>query len=253
MSAPLVLLPPSKGKAEGGEQPTYGEVVARDGGALGDARRQVLAAVLDDVDALDDAALARLAGVGTGRVADARKLLVGLPAAPTMPAHRRYRGVVHGNAGLAELDPEGAGADVRVVSALLGLAAMADPVPDYRLEVAARLPSLGGLGGWWRERVAEELARLGQGRRVWDLLPAEHARVWDAGVRRDLDVVSVRFVRPDGRAANAARTKVCKGRLTATLLAHPDLDAVGLTRRADPGAGWQLEASGADVTAICRI
>ena len=253
MTVPLLLLPPSKGKSEGGDGPGYGEVVAADEGPLGASRRALLAAVEDDLDGLDDASLARLAGVGVAKVADARKLLLGLSDAPTLPAHRRYRGIVHGNAGLADVDPATVGVDVRVVSALLGLAALAEPVPDYRLEVAARLPSLGGLGGWWRTRLAEELARAGAGRRVWDLLPGEHARVWDPAVRADLDVVSVRFVRPDGRAANAARTKVCKGRLTAALLASPDLDPAGLARSADPGEGWTLAADPDVVTAVCRV
>ncbi len=246
-----MLLPPSKGKAPGGDGPPHGAVVAADTGPLGPARRELLAAVTGDLDGLDDAALARLAGVGAAKVADARKLLQALPDAPTRPGHRRYTGVVHGNAGLAELDPDTAGADVRIVSALLGLVALADPVPDYRLEVAARLPSLGGIGPWWRDRLAGPIARLAAGRRVWDLLPAEHARVWDLAVRERLAVVTVRFVRPDGRAANAARTKVCKGRLTAALLRAPDLDAAGLAREADPGPGWQLRADpdGTGVTA----
>jgi hypothetical protein len=56
-------------------------------------------------------------------------------------------------------------------------------------------------------------------------------------------------VRPDGRAANAARTKVCKGRVAAALLAAPDLDPSGLVTELDPGEGWTLCAEGATVTA----
>jgi hypothetical protein len=247
----LVLLPPSKGKADGGDGPAYGEVAAGDDGPLGDARRRLLAEVAD-LDHLDDAATARIAGVGGDKVAHARRLLAGLPTAPTLPAHRRYTGIVHGNAGLAGMAPRRAGVEVVVVSALLGLAAMDEPVPDYRLEFAARLPSLGGIAGWWREQAADELARRCRGRRVWDLLPAEHARIWTAGGReRVRDLVGVGFVRPDGRAANAARTKVCKGRLTAALLAAPDLDGAGMVADVDPGEGWELRCDGDDVLAVC--
>lgn len=249
----LVLLPPSKGKAAGGAGPAYDEVVAGDDGPLGDARRHLLAAILADLDDLDDAAVARIAGVGAAKVAHARALLAGLPAAPTLPAHRRYTGVVHGNAGLAGLTPRRAGVEVVVVSALLGLAAMDEPVPDYRLEFAARLPSIGGIAAWWREQAADELARRCRGRRVWDLLPAEHARIWPTGGRERVgDLVGVAFVRPDGRAANAARTKVCKGRLTAALLAAPDLDAAGMVREVDPGTAWELRRDGDDVLAVCH-
>lgn len=251
---PLVLLPPSKGKAGGGDGPAYGEVVADDDSTLGPARREVLAAVLDDLDRLDDPTLARLAGVGSAKAGDARKLLASLATAPTLPAHRRYTGVVHGNAGLAAISPRRVDAEVVVVSALLGLASLSDPVPDYRLEFAGRLPSLGGIATFWRERAADDLARRCRGRRVWDLLPAEHARLWtDDGRRRVGDLVTVRFVRPDGRAANAARTKVCKGRLTAALLDAPDLDAAGMVDQVDAGPEWTLRRDGDDVVAVCHL
>lgn len=251
---PLVLLPPSKGKADGGDGPAYAEVAAADDGPLGEARRDLLQAVLADLDDLDDETLARVAGVGSAKVDQARALLTGLPTAPTLPAHRRYTGIVHGNAGLAGITPRRAGAEVVVVSALLGLAAMDDAVPDYRLEFAARLPSLGGIAGWWRDQAADDLARRCRGRRVWDLLPAEHARLWTTEARdRVRDLVTVGFVRPDGRAANAARTKVCKGRLTAALLAAPDLDAAGMVAEVDPGQEWELRRDGDDVLAVCHV
>jgi cytoplasmic iron level regulating protein YaaA (DUF328/UPF0246 family) len=199
--------------------------------------------------------LARRCGVAVNDAPDARRTLRALADAPTMPAHQRYTGVVHGNAGLAEVDPAGAGADVRIVSALMGLVALDEPVPAYRLEFTATLPGLGGPGTgsiatFWRDRLAEELCRAAVGARVWDLLPAEHARMWPVGLREDLDVIGVRFVRPDGRAANAARTKVAKGLLTALLIARPRTTVAGLLRLApdEPlGPGWTLTAEdGAD-------
>ncbi len=87
---------------------------------------------------------------------------------------------------------------------------------------------------------------------MWDLLPGEHARMWPAGVRDDLDVITVAFVRPDGRPANAARTKVAKGRLTAFLLARPRTTPSGLARAAgdEPlGTGWTIDADGRGVVA----
>jgi cytoplasmic iron level regulating protein YaaA (DUF328/UPF0246 family) len=36
---------------------------------------------------------------------------------------------------------------VRIVSALLGLVALDEPVPEYRLEFTATLPGLGGIAG----------------------------------------------------------------------------------------------------------
>ncbi|WP_052667560.1 peroxide stress protein YaaA [Nitriliruptor alkaliphilus] len=245
---PLLLLPPSKGKAAGGDGPVYADVVAREH-VLGDARREVLDAVTGDLSGLDDVAVARLAGVGVAKAADARSLLAELPRARTLPAHRRYTGIVHGNAGLAELDPTTLEVDVRIVSAFLGLVALDEPVPDYRVEFGATLPSIGGIGPLWRARLAGHLAHLGEGRRVWDLLPAEHRRVWDRGVRAALDVVEVAFVRPDGRPANAARTKVAKGRFAAAVISRPALQPRTVARGVDLGEGWQVSATGSVVTA----
>lgn len=223
---PLVLLPPSKGKAVGGGGPAYADTLDRVH-PLAVARRQVLEA---------------LEGERSGR----------LHLAPTMPAHRRYTGVVHGNAGLADVVPRRTGVDVRIVSPLLGLARLDDLVPAYRLEFAGRLPALGGLAGFWRRELTRHLAASGRGRRIWDLLPAEHGRVWDAEVRRDLDVVGVAFLRPDGRPANAARAKVAKGRFAAALLQEPTLTPTTACDVVDLGHGWSLQRRGDGLAAIFR-
>lgn len=236
---PVLLLPPSRGKAAGGDGPPYEQTLSAS--PLDAARREVLHAVRADVAHLDDMTLARVAGVRAGDVEVARRDLLGLADAPTMPAHRRYTGIVHGNAGLASLDPAAVGVDVRIVSALAGLVDLAQPLPPYRLEFAANLPSLGGLATWWRGQLADHLQALVRGRQVWDLLPGDHARIWDRALRQRAEVAEITFVRPDGRAANAARTKVCKGRLAAFLIANPDVDVPGVVAGADPGAGWKLQ------------
>lgn len=238
---PLVLLPPSKGKAEGGDGPPY-DATLTDRHPLTTARRELLEALRRDLTGLDDRALARLAGVRSEHVATARRDLADVGSAPTLPASRRYTGIVHGNAGLAALRPRQLGAEVGIVSALLGLADLEDPVPPYRLEFAAALPSIGGIGTWWRGRLATHVRERASGRRVWDLLPGEHARMWDQQVRGDLDVVDVSFLRPDGRAANAARTKVCKGRFARWVIDHPSAAPEDVSADFDPGPGWSVRA-----------
>jgi cytoplasmic iron level regulating protein YaaA (DUF328/UPF0246 family) len=261
----VILLPPSKGKASGGSRPGYARSLARH--PLAAYRREVLESAVSSASETDDAVLARRCGVAQRDAPAARKMLRGLAEAPTMPAHLRYTGVVHGNAGLAMVDPASAAADVRIVSALMGIVALDEPVPLYRLEFSASLPGLGrakgtgSLAAFWRDRLDEELLRVGGGTRVWDLLPAEHARMWPSDVRDELDVVTVGFVRPDGRSANAARTKVAKGRLAAYLLAHPRTTPSGLVRAVERsrsrgsaedgplGAGWDVTADGSELRA----
>lgn len=245
---PLVLLPPSKGKAGGGSGPPYRTTLRRDHPLTG-PRTEVLRALTADVDELDRGGLARVAGIGTSKLDGVADLLRDLGNAPTEPAHRRYTGVVHGNAGLAALDPSGLRANVLIVSALLGLVSLGEAVPDYRLEFSASLPSLGGIGPFWRSALSDHLAELASGRRVWDLLPGEHRRVWEPSVRAELEVIEIAFVRPDGRPANAARTKVAKGRLAAALIERPELQPRNLARAVDLGEGWQLRARGTEVRA----
>lgn len=255
MSRPVLLLPPSKGKAPDGSGTAYGRTIGRIH-PLATARREVLTTAVEAAASLSDAELARVTGVRASEasaVSAARTGLAGLTEAPSLPAHRRYTGIVHGNAGLAALDPSVLEVDVRIVSALLGLVALDEPVPAYRLEFAASLPSLGGLTTFWRDRLAAHLETITDGVRVWDLLPGEHARVWPPGLREQLDVVSVRFIRPDGRAANAARTKVAKGRLAAWLIATSDADPPGVVVGADLGAGWSLASDGDAVIATVDL
>lgn len=255
---PLILLPPSKGKASdvdiaSAPRSTFGRLLRRPH-PLGTARREILAAASALADTRDDVALARWCGVARGDAATARTTLRGLAAAPTMPANRRYTGIVHGNAGLAALDPTEVAADVRIVSPLLGLVALDEPVPAYRLELAAVLPGIGGLTGYWREQLAEHLCSISVGRRVWDLLPAEHARIWVRDLRAELDVVTVRFLTPQGGSANAARTKVAKGRLAAHLIARPDMTPARLARphkgEGPLGAGWTCTVEAADPATV---
>ncbi|TVR19641.1 MAG: peroxide stress protein YaaA [Nitriliruptor sp.] len=240
---PVVLLPPSKGKAAGGDGAPYGDVVER--GPLGAARGQVLDAAVAAADQLEDARLARIAGVGGQDVAATRRELAALADAPTLPAGQRYTGVVHGNAGLARLSPEDSDVEVLVLSALLGVVGLADPVPAYRLELAASLPPLGGLATFWRDALAADLAGRLAGRQVLDLLPAAHGRAVAPSVRDSAEVVTIVFVSPDGRAANAARTKVAKGRVVAQLAgagqpARLELAPGSLAGWLEPGEGWQL-------------
>lgn len=247
-----MLLPPSKGKAAGGDGPTYGASIDPSH-PLAAARREVLDAVEATVPGLDESGIVRVCGVGASQAAAARQRMASLSEAVTLPAHRRYTGIVHGNAGLASCDPATLDVDIRIVSALLGLATLAEPVPAYRLEFAASLHPLGGLASYWRERLEDHLRAVIGDRRVWDLLPGEHARMWPGGLRDEFDVVGVRFVRPDGRAANAARTKVAKGRVAAWLMDAPKARPCDLVRHARIGDGWTLRGRGGEVIATTAL
>jgi cytoplasmic iron level regulating protein YaaA (DUF328/UPF0246 family) len=190
---PVILLPPSEGKAPGGDGPGWaaGTMAHPD---LDRARRQVLRA-------------ARAAGATPRR-------------AGTVPAMERYTGVLYQELAWATL-PAAARrrgeAQVRTVSGLWGLVAPADPIPAYRLKMSASLDGLGRLATWWRPHLSPTLARLTDGRVVWDLLPNEHEAAVDWTASEPARRVTVRFLDVAGRPVSHWN-KLLKGSLVRWLL-----------------------------------
>lgn len=215
----VLLLPPSEGKAPGGDPGTaWACESGLFGAALGQWRAD-LASQLRQVRG-GDARLLGVKGEHLLRAKDANARLVG---APTLPAWRRYTGVVWDHLDPASL-PTTARRRIWVVSGLAGLVAGVDPLPDYRLKMSARLPSTGVLAQWWRDDLTNAmLARLGR-TVVVDLLPQEHrvAIDWSRVPAVHLDLVTRGGGKAGGHAAKAA-----KG-----LLARALLESAG----ADPGA-----------------
>jgi cytoplasmic iron level regulating protein YaaA (DUF328/UPF0246 family) len=189
----VILLPPSEGKAPGGDGPGWAEGTMADH-ALDRARREVLRAAR---------------GAGATRL-----------RAPTLPAMQRYTGVLYQELAWATLPPAArrrGEAQVRTVSGLWGLVAPIDPVPLYRLKMSAALDGLGRLSTWWRPRLAPVLADLTEGRVVWDLLPMEHTAAMDWTATATGRRVTVRFVAADGRSVSHWN-KLLKGSLVRWLL-----------------------------------
>ena len=151
----LVLLPPSEGKASGGGGPPL-DLVRLSHPALNPVRTRVLgalqAAARDEPDALQRA-LACPAG-------EVEKDAV-LTTSGTLPALRRYTGVVYEALSYETLTPAGrrrANSSLRVASALFGLLAPTDRIPAYRLSGGTSVPGLGSLAAAWRPALEAELA-----------------------------------------------------------------------------------------------
>lgn len=192
---PLILLPPSEGKAPGGDGPAWARGTMAVG-SLDPQRAKVLRSL-------------------RGRPA--------VRSAPTMAAIERYTGVLYRELDAASL-PAAArrqlDRSVLVVSGAFGLVAPQDPIPNYKLKMSANLPPLGKLSTWWRPAITAALAARAGSAVVWDLLPLEHAAAIDWSQIDPAERLTVRFVDRSGATVNHWN-KLLKGSLVRWLAAHP--------------------------------
>jgi cytoplasmic iron level regulating protein YaaA (DUF328/UPF0246 family) len=233
---PLILLPPSEGKAAGGDGSPWRPGTMALG--LDDQRERVVDA-LRSVMRSNEVARAKLLGVKGTALAAATEANRRLREAPTLPAIERYTGVLYDALDAGSLTPAARrrlDVSVLILSGLWGAVAPPDPIPDYRLKMGASLPRLGKLSTWWRDDLSAAVAERAAGRHVWNLLPNEHAAAWRAP--DGLVQWSVRFLEPGKNGTLVAVShwnKFLKGALVRHLLTHPATTPETL-------AGWEHPA-----------
>jgi cytoplasmic iron level regulating protein YaaA (DUF328/UPF0246 family) len=208
----LVLLPPSEGKAAGGKgAPLDLERLSHP------ALTGVRASLVTELEALarrDPAVLQAALGC-PGSEVDKDAVLT---TSPTLPALRRYTGVVYGALGYETLSPAGrrrANGSLRVASALFGLLSPTDRIPAYRLSGGTSLPGSTSLASRWRPVLEPELAA--HGGLVVDLRSGPYA-----ALARVPHAVQVRVLRESGgrRTVVSHDNKHTKGRLARALCEH---------------------------------
>lgn len=239
---PVLLLPPSEGKAEGGRARLRAGAFAP---ALRVPRGRVAAAFAAVAANADPATAAKAFGVTGDRLDRARACAIEIAAgtAPLLAAADRYTGVVWEHLGpLSEPDR----ARVLVPSAVYGITTAADPIADHRGKLGVTVPDVGRLDRFWRPIVTTALARHLRGRVVVDLLPHEHAAVIDwEHLARQVDVVHVGFLRADGAGAAGHAAKAAKGRFARALL---DRGMTGARRFA--WDGWRAVPADTGLTVL---
>jgi uncharacterized protein len=211
----LVLLPPSEGKAAGGDGPPL-DLDDLSFPSLTPVRERVVTA-LERAARTDPNGLRRALGL-TERQASYVDDDAALTSSPTLPALSRYTGVVYDTLGYATLRGAAkrrADASLVVASALLGLVRPTDRVPAYRLSGATTVPGLGGLAPVWRPALEPELAA--HRGLVVDLRSGAYA-----ALARAPQAVQVRVLRDvDGRRTTVSHdNKWTKGRLARALCEH---------------------------------
>jgi uncharacterized protein len=233
---PLILLPPSEGKASGGTGAPWAPGMMEID--LDDRRSDAMAALARAMRG-SAATRAKLLGVEGSALASATEADRTVRTSPTLPAIERYTGVLYDalDAGsLSVVHRRRLHGSVIILSGLWGAVAPTDPIPDYKLKMGASLPRLGKLSTWWREGLSARLAERAEGRPVWNLLPNEHGAAWQPPER--VAQYAVRFLEhgADGSLTAVSHwNKFLKGALVRFLLAHP---AAG----PDDLAGWEHPA-----------
>ena len=209
----MILVPPSEGKAVGGDGPGW----APDSGRFSELapRRLRVANALKRARGGN----ARMLGATGDLLAMSRAANRALVGSPTMPAHRRFTGVVWEHVAVDDLGARGrtrARDGMIVVSAVTGLSAWDDPVPDFRLKLSASCPPMGRLAGFWRDPLSAVLNDHLAGHTVVDLLPNEHREAWSPEPSR-YELVRPVLATANGKPAGHAG-KAAKGKLVRALL-----------------------------------
>jgi uncharacterized protein len=214
----LVLLPPSEGKATGGDGPAV-ELRELSLPGLTEAR----SAVLDELVALcagDEEKAAEVLGLSAGLRGEVAKN-AGLPHAPTRPAAEMYNGVLYDALGLATLAAPArrlAERSLLVFSGLWGALRIGDRIPSYRCSMGVRLPAAGALGAYWRRPMADVLPETAGDGLVLDLRSAAYASAWKPTGELARRTVAVRVLQADTRKVVSHFNKATKGRLVRALL-----------------------------------
>lgn len=237
---PLILIPPSEGKAPGGTGPAWAPAtMAVD---LDDRRERVMAA-LRSAMRRNAAERGRMLGVKGDALAAATEANRHVATSPTMPAADRFTGVLYDALDLAGLPAAArrrADTSLLVLSAVFGLVTPSDPIPDHKLKMSVPLGSLGKLSTWWRDPLSDAISERAAGRRVWNLLPNEHA----AAVRLPgVPQHTVVFLEPNRQGDLVAVShwnKLLKGALVRLLLTQPSTTADDLADWEHP-EGFRLD------------
>lgn len=241
MSRLILLLPPSEGKAPGGQKKRSPDHFARQLGAERVAVRAAVARLLQDGTRELWSTRFKVRGDLLDRAVDAMRV-VAADSAATLPAWQRYTGVVWDFLEPTTLTPEQRRA-ILVPSALYGLTTADDVIADYRLTMNVSLPGVGNLGRFWTGRLTEEVGRLARRAHVVDLLPNEHAGAIDFA--RTRGVLHVAFLGASGGGAAGHVAKSVKGRFARHLVDH-GIDQA-LEFRFD---GWSISENAAGLALV---
>jgi cytoplasmic iron level regulating protein YaaA (DUF328/UPF0246 family) len=225
----LILLPPSEGKAPGGDGPPV-DLDSLSWPELTATRLRVAKSLVTSCQGNPVRARERLglsAALDDDRAANAE-----LWTSPTRPAGERYCGVLHDALGYPTLSSaarQRADAAVVVLSGLWGATRPVDLLPAYRVGIASQLPRIGPLPTLWRAPLHRALDAVVAGEGAVDLRSSGYSLMYRPSAEAAARMTEVRVTGPDGqRAAASYQSKVAKGRLVRAMLSSGALTVDGL-------------------------
>lgn len=248
----LILVPPSEGKAVGGEvadSPT-GSASADDcDHPLAVERRAVAEALAETIQSTGSRVqLAKLMGARGDTLHRSIEADLELDQAPRLAAIERYDGVLYKHLDAPSLDgwaTRRLNASLVIVSGLWGFVTPQERIPDYRLKMSVSLYGLGKLSTFWRPALTEHLANLlanaAHGAELWDLLPDEHSLAVSMPPRKVVNRAV--FLQPDrsGEMRPVSHwNKAYKGALVRFLVENPPAGPEDLLDWEHPG-GFSLD------------
>lgn len=214
----MMLIPPSEGKKVGGT-PKPCSLWNED-----------VLTMIEKLNQVNDASWSNILGVKGKALAHAIEANQRLKSAPTMPAIERYTGVVYNAIDYASMSSTAQcffNQHVRIVSALFGLVAPQDFIPEYKLKIDKL-----GADKYWRPVLAQQLNHVS----VLDLLPQAHRKAvkYSQGCAIDFLIIKNGKNKPAGHQG-----KHIKGRFIRWVCEHKATDPDQWRHFNEEGFAWQ--------------
>ena len=220
----LILLPPSEGKASGGEAPPLDldsllfEEFTKTRTSMIKALRQLSG---------KPRVAQKTLGVKGVALDKARSDNADVLGSLTLPAIERYTGVMYDSIDYKSLGDEAKsvfGDCTIIMSGLFGMVRPFDLIPAYKLKMGAKIRSNKACSAIWKPLISKALKDTAENGVIWDLLPNEHSAAWDPSkISCDLRF-TVKFLEADrdGKLKTVSHwSKALKGALVRFLVANP--------------------------------
>lgn len=175
----LILLPPSEGKAAGGDGPPL-QLDTLSFEALNPTRLRMIKAVVQLGQ--QPRVSKKLLGVKGVALEKAMADNASVGDSQTMPAIERYTGVMYDAIDYQSLDTsprEAFDESVVIMSGLFGMVRPSDMIPNYKLKMSAPLLRRKTCSAVWKPLITKALVLAAESDVFWDLLPIEHSAAWD--------------------------------------------------------------------------